>query len=388
MDCTRRGGWHIRVVETRILKMVESVIDRADSEEPADALLRQEFKKQREISRVDARTVSEAVFSYYRWRGWLDLEKPLRSRLTRALELKERYAAKPESFSNEELITRSVPEWIGTHLEVSREWVRSLQREPVLWLRVRHGKEELPLVLDCRPAGQGQLEEAFLYQGEEDLFRRPEFHAGEFEIQDISSQAVGWLCNAQPGETWWDACAGEGGKTLHLSDRMQNRGLIWATDRAVWRLKRLRLRAGRAKVFNYRAELWDGEAKRPTRTAFDGVLMDAPCSGVGTWGRNPHARWTLRPEDISELGELQGELLAHAAPGVKPGGRLVYSVCTLTRAETTDVVARFQEKFPEFNPVPMVNPFREEERAAQIWIWPQDCGGNGMFVAQWRRGGG
>src|SRR5436305_4189145 len=77
------------------------------------------------------------------------------------------------------------------------------------------------------------------YDGEEDLFRTPEFHAGEFEIQDICSQLVGLLCAPKPGETWWDACAGEGGKTLHLSDLMENKGLIWACDRAEWRLQKL-----------------------------------------------------------------------------------------------------------------------------------------------------
>src|SRR5205823_5977071 len=127
------------------------------------------------------------------------------------------------------------------------------------------------------------LPEALVYEGETDLFRTPEFHAGEFEIQDLSSQAVGWLCDPKPGETWWDACAGEGGKLLHLSDLMQNKGLIWASDRAAWRLQKLKRRTARAKVFNYRAALWDGGAKLPTKTKFDGVLVDAPCSGLGTW---------------------------------------------------------------------------------------------------------
>jgi 16S rRNA (cytosine967-C5)-methyltransferase len=142
--------------------------------------------------------------------------------------------------------------------------VRALQREPALWLRLRPGRQELSL--DCRPGGEGFLKNACRYEGEEDLFGHPEFQAGAFEIQDVSSQAVGWLCGARPGETWWDACAGEGGKTLYLSDQMENRGLLWASDRAEWRLKNLRMRAARVKVFNYRTEVWDGGAKRPTRT--------------------------------------------------------------------------------------------------------------------------
>jgi 16S rRNA (cytosine967-C5)-methyltransferase len=230
------------------------------------------------------------------------------------------------------------------------------------------------------------LPDAVLYQGAEDLFRTPEFHAGEFELQDISSQAVGLVCNPQPGETWWDACAGEGGKLLHLSALMENKGLIWASDRAEWRLKHLKRRTARAQAFNYRAALWNGGAKLPTKTKFDGVLLDAPCSGIGTWQRNPHARWTTTLDDVKELAAVQKQLLAHVAPSVKPGGKLVYAVCTLSRSETIEVVEAFEKQFPDFKPIEVLNPLKPDAPAsAQAWIWPQDSGGNGMFIASWRR---
>jgi 16S rRNA (cytosine967-C5)-methyltransferase len=194
------------------------------------------------------------------------------------------------------------------------------------------------------------------------------------------------VCNPRPGSTWWDACAGEGGKTLHLSDLMRNQGLIWASDRAEWRLQRLRRRAARAGMFNYRAVLWDGGPKLPTRTRFDGVLVDAPCSGMGTWGRNPHARWTTRPEDIRELSELQQRLLTHASAAVKPGGLLVYAVCSLAAAETTGVANTFQASHPDFITEPLTNPCHPATRAeAELWLWPQDLGGNGFFLRAWRR---
>jgi 16S rRNA (cytosine967-C5)-methyltransferase len=223
------------------------------------------------------------------------------------------------------------------------------------------------------------------------LFKTPEFHAGEFEIQDIASQLVSILCDPKPGETWWDACAGEGGKLMHLSDLMENKGLIWASDRAEWRLKNLKRRAARGKVFNYRGALWDGSAKLPTKTKFDGVLVDAPCSGVGTWQRNPHARWTTNVTDVRELAEVQKRLLAHVASSVKPGRKLIYSVCTLTRAETEEVVKTFNEAQSAFEPLPLTLPpspnknGRALTSAATLTIWPQDFGGNGMFVAAWRQ---
>ena len=274
-------------------------------------------------------------------------------------------------------------------MEVSEDWLRSLQCEPTLWLRARRGQGRVLVEkLGGAKLHEDLLPDAVEYGGEDDLFRHAEFHAGEFEIQDIASQAVGWLCAPRPSETWWDACAGEGGKLLHLADLMENKGLIWASDRAAWRLQKLKRRTARAKVFNYRAALWDGGAKLPTKTKFDGVLVDAPCSGVGTWQRNPHARWTTTLHDVRELAEVQKQLLAHVAPGVKPGGRLIYSVCTLTRSETDEAVKGFNETHAEFEP--MVLPKLQSigclrTSAATVTVWPQDLGGNGMFVAAWRR---
>src|SRR5205814_8236813 len=180
------------------------------------------------------------------------------------------------------------------------------------------------------------------YRGDTDLFRTPEFHGGAFELQDVNSQAVSLICAPSAGQTWWDACAGEGGKTLHLCDLMGNKGLVWASDRAEWRLQKLKRRAARARLFNYRTRLWDGGPNLPVKTKFDGVLMDAPCSGIGTWQRNPHARWTSVARDVHELSAVQKDLLLYAAAAVKPGGKLIYSVCTLARAETTEVAAGFE----------------------------------------------
>ena len=204
------------------------------------------------------------------------------------------------SFSADSLRASAVPDWAGAEVDAADEWFRTLQTPPNLWLRVKRGQGDA-LANKLIPAISGPVPDAMLYKGTEDLFRTPEFHAGEFELQDISSQAVGFICDPKPGETWWDACAGEGGKLLHLSDLMENKGLIWASDRSERRLKQLKRRTARAKAFNYRAVPWNGDAKLPTKTKFDGVLVDAPCSGVGTWQRNPHARWTTDLEDVKEL---------------------------------------------------------------------------------------
>jgi 16S rRNA (cytosine967-C5)-methyltransferase len=381
-------------VDAQLLKSLAAVIKKADREHPADSMLRNEFRTAK-IPRRDAGDASRALFAYYRWRGWLAPDRPLNEQIDFALELAENWAAKPKSFADEKLIELCVPMWTHNEMQVSAAWVRAIQSEPKLWLRAKRGagRELAERLGECWSPPQPALADAIEYEGEEDLFRTPEFQAGEFEVQDLNSQAVSLLCNPQPGETWWDTCAGEGGKLLHLSDLMQNKGLIWASDRADWRLKKLKLRAGRAKCFNYRAVLWDGGAKLPTKTKFNGVLVDAPCSGVGTWQRNPHARWTTTADDVHELSDVQRHLLSNVASSVKPGGKLIYSVCTLTQAETSGVADEFAKAHPEFQPLALPDLATRHETSRglststtnQKWLWPQDTGGNGMFIAAWQR---
>jgi 16S rRNA (cytosine967-C5)-methyltransferase len=374
-------------VSCDVLGLAAKVLAAAGRERPADAVLRDVLRATPGLRNEDRGEVSRAVFRHFRWLGWLDPHRPVRARLQHAEELAAAFEERPGTFSDEKLLARAVPPWFRASADVSPAWVRSLQTEPRLWLRARkgQGKALAERLGGCRASDVPALADAVEYRGAEDLFRTPEFHAGEFELQDINSQAVSLICDPRPGATWWDVAAGEGGKTLHLSDLMANQGLIWASDRAGWRLRQLKRRAGRARCFNYRAVIWDGGPKLPTRTRFDGVLVDAPCSGTGTWQRNPHARWTTTPEDVQALAGIQEQLLERVAPAVKPGGRLVYAVCTLTRAETLDVTETFAAQCPDFVPLAVRSPFRPEEGHFPLWLLPQDTGGNGMFVAVWER---
>lgn len=370
------------------LRLVERVLSKSDRAHPADAVLREELRKQRGVLPQDATQISRALFAYYRWLGWLDQNQDPAAGISLATELAQRFAREPESFSDAELVQKAVPSWVHNELPVTPELARALQAEPKLWLRTKpgQGRELARRLQNCRILGEAALSDTLAYNGREDLFQRAEFHAGEFEVQDVSSQAVGLLCGPEPGQTWWDACAGEGGKLLHLSDLMRNQGLIWATDRAEWRLRRLKRRAARSKVFNYRTALWDGGAKLPTKTRFDGILIDAPCSGIGTWQRNPHARWTLVPQDITELAQVQLNLLIHAAPSLKPGGKLLYSVCSLANSETVAVVDAFEKEVPGFTRMGLNNPLIPGAQTTEtVVLWPQQVGGNGMFVAGWIR---
>lgn len=378
-------------MDSRVLALAEGIISRTDRDHPADAVLRLETQSRRDLPREDAADLSRTVFTYFRWRGWLEAKQSLADQIQHAVELAKQFEKHPESVPDAELIARSVPAWVWSEIETTPALARSFQREPQLWVRARPGRGRFlaKQLRNCRIFGPGQLEETLAYDGAEDLFRTKEFHAGEFELQDITSQAVGLVCAPKPGETWWDACAGEGGKMLHLSDLMGNRGLVWASDRAEWRLARLKRRAGRAKIFNYRKVIWDGGVKAPTKTKFDGVLVDAPCSGTGTWHRNPHGRWTLTAEDLKELKELQLRLLLHASAALKPGGKLVYSVCSLTRSETVEVAKEFARLGSDFSPLLLKNPLvPTAPDDLNLWLYPHQFGGNGMFISAWTRRAG
>jgi len=367
------------------LQLAARIVERSSLENPADLVLRQTLFRRRSLPPSDAAWVSRAVFSYFRWQQWLPEDRPLEARIEDGLRLAARFASRPEEFPEDELVQRSVPGWAAGQLTVSGSLARALQGEPVLWLRSR---PEFTEELSRRLTGTepGPFPDSHRYLGREDLFLDRGFQAGQFEIQDIASQAVGRICAPRPGEVWWDACAGEGGKTLHLSALMGGKSLIWASDRAAWRLDRLRQRAARARCFNYRAVPWDGSERPPTKTRFDGILLDAPCSGLGTWGRNPHARWTTSVRDVEELAEIQARLLRHVADSLKPGGRLIYAVCTLSHAETTAVADAFTQERSDFDTLAVVNPFQPDDPpVTQMHLWPQDTGGNGMFVAAWRR---
>src|SRR6266404_1647388 len=183
-----------------LLDLAAAVIAQADRRHPADTVLRHELAGRRKLASGPSRLVAQAVFSFYRWFGWIDPVLDLPDQVAQALEFHQRSAADPASFAAEELAHRAIPEWTVGQLDISHKWLRSLQAEPPLWLRMRsdHASQTAAQIGNCTPVSG--LPNAFRYAGAEDLFRRPEFHRGEFEIQDLSSQIVSYLCSPRGGE--------------------------------------------------------------------------------------------------------------------------------------------------------------------------------------------
>ena len=188
----------------------------------------------------------------------------------------------------------------------------------------------------------------------EDIFKTEAFKTGFFEVQDEGSQLLALLTNAKPEELVIDACAGNGGKSIFLSGMMKNQGTLLAFETHSYKLANLRRRAAKAGASNIQTPQNIHEFDRMA----DCVFIDAPCSGMGVFRRNPDAKWRLTPNDVQELAAKQKEIIKEYSRLVKPGGRLVYGTCTVSRQENEEVVSDFLGSNSDFYLIPAsdVNP--------------------------------
>lgn len=230
------------------------------------------------------------------------------------------------------------------------------------------------------------------------IFGLKSFQDGLFEVQDEGSQLVAVLLGAKPGDQVVDFCAGAGGKSLAIGAVMNNKGRVLATDVSEARLKRMGVRMRRAGLHNVERRALAHERDpwvRRHKRKFDRVLVDAPCTGTGTWRRAPDAKWRLTPTDLAELTDLQARILESAARLVKPGGRLVYAVCSVLREEGEAQIARFAEANPDFRVKPVAEIANEDSAAAALpgegapylRLDPAEHGTDGFFAAVLERVG-
>lgn len=202
------------------------------------------------------------------------------------------------------------------------------------------------------------------------LFAHDEFKTGLFELQDTSSQLVGELLNPQPGMRVIDACAGAGGKTLHLAALMQNKGKIIALDVEQKKLDELRKRASRAGATLIESKLIENSKTiKRLANSTDRLLLDAPCSGLGVLRRNPDAKWKLTPEFITQVQQTQAEILSAYSTMLKPGGLMVYATCSILPTENNLQVERFLTENPNYKLL--------EDKT----LWPSTFGYDGFYMA-------
>lgn len=193
------------------------------------------------------------------------------------------------------------------------------------------------------------------------------FRDGLVEVQDEGSQILALLVDARPGQAVVDFCAGAGGKSLAIAAAMENKGRLVACDVSVGRLERSAVRLKRAGVHNVVRHPLEGERDKWVKRSagrYDRVLIDAPCSGTGTWRRNPDAKWRLREQDVRELTEKQASILSSAARLTKAGGRVIYATCSLLADENEKQVESFLAANPDFRLIPV----------AEVWasVFPAD----------------
>ncbi len=387
--------------------------------QPLDRLLQHWFRQHPELGSRDRRFFGALAFSWFRWRGWLHPPAPPAYALAYALDALTPHpaatllaAGRPAApagllslHDKAQVVGRwlasapppaadLVPAWVPASLAVPpgadsaahvAACLAAFQERPPVWLRADRGAPADPDTLAARVgaplAAHERLPGAFRAMAAAVDERRAA--AAGCRIQDLASQCVGWMCDPKPGEDWWDVCAGAGGKSLHLADRMLGRGRVLATDIRPGILAALERRRSAVAVIQPR--LWDGARDPEPNRLFDGTLVDAPCSGIGTWARNPDARWRTPAEKLPTWPHRQLDLLIAAAQKTRPGGRLVYAVCTLTAMETTGVMTAFLRRYSTFYPDPVAHPLTAEPTAGSVWIWPGAHACNGMFVARMRR---
>lgn len=197
------------------------------------------------------------------------------------------------------------------------------------------------------PAGPGELPESIVLRGSVPVADLPGFREGWFSVQDESAMFAAELLSPQPGERILDLCAAPGGKTCHLAERMQGTGEILACDISPPRLETVRENAARLRLSNVAPRLIGAEGNNLPAGPFDAVLVDVPCSNTGVLGKRPEARWRISPASFDELISMQQRLLTQALDRVRPGGRVLYSTCSIDAQENAEVVRRVLAARPD-----------------------------------------
>ncbi|MFM1797928.1 MAG: hypothetical protein RLZZ117_206 [Cyanobacteriota bacterium] len=275
-------------------------------------------------------------------------------------------------------LAESVLTWIGA--EGAELFGQAANTPPPLDLRVNIRRTD-PATLIRRLAEVGLRAEPLaaapegitLLDRAGDLRALPGYAEGHWSVQDRQAQRIVPLLDPQPGETILDACAAPGGKACHCAERMGDRGEVWAVDRSAARLQRLRRNAERLGLSAVRPRTADATALLDTtpdwRRRFDRILLDAPCSGLGTLARHADARWRQTPATVAELTTLQARLLDSLAPLLAPGGRLVYATCTVHPLENHARIA---------SALAQQDGWRLDEETQ--W-WPAPGEGDGFYAA-------
>lgn len=377
-------------------EILDSIIAAAKAKgAPADRILAEWFRFHRFAGSKDRRAVRELVYRAIRACG--PLPETGRAAMLRLAKLDPSIVPLfdgsnygPAAISEQEAAAKEgiAPPWLEAELaqsDISGEEAAALLDRAPLDIRVntlKASRDSLQFPVDgemlAAPNGIRLPAGTAVEQWDE-------FRDGLIEVQDCGSQLVGEAAAVRPGETVVDLCAGAGGKTLALAAAMQNQGTLIAADTDRGRLSRLPARAAKAGALVSETILLDTGREMEVLGAWQGkadaVLIDAPCSGTGTWRRNPEARWRLDEGELQRLADLQRRLLDLAAGLTRPGGRIIYVTCSLLDREGAGQVDAFLERNQGWHAeVPQLPLGRERGQGTRLT--PYHDGTDGFFVAR------
>ena len=399
---------------------------------PADAVVSSFFRQNRALGMRERQTLAETVYEVLRRRAkyqylarsghgsierrlillaWQGSEAYLNAAMTEGektwLENCRQFDPMKASKGHNAALVHNLPEWLVEPLraQVGDEFdalATALLQPAGLDLRVNAFKVKREAAQQALAAeGIAAVPTPFSplglrVEGKPALNRTEVFNRGEVEVQDEGSQLLALLTEAKRGEMVVDFCAGAGGKTLALGAMMRNTGRLYAFDVSAHRLAALKPRLARSGLSNvYPAGIAHERDERIKRLAgkIDRVLVDAPCSGLGTLRRNPDLKWRQSAQAVEELTAKQRAILDSAARLVKSGGQLVYATCSLLTAENEAIAQAFSEAHPDFEPLDAAEVLARQKveqaatlcTAGHLRLWPHRHGTDGFFAAVWRR---
>ena len=395
---------------------------------PADAVVSRFFRDNRNLGPRERATLSETVFKVLRQKllfehmarsgsgakerrlailGFAGPRDFVKSALNDA---EKKWLDMCDSIQPGDLMSQHIhnlPDWLARPLkeQLSDEFdalAKSFQEPGTLDLRVNDLNEKRAEVqkeltaagIVCEPTPFSPW--GLRLQGKPSLAKVKAFERGAVEVQDEGSQLLALLLDAHRGEMVVDFCAGAGGKTLAIGAAMRNTGRLYAMDTSAHRLDALKPRLARSQLSNvHPAAIAHERDDRVKRLAgkIDRVLVDAPCSGLGTLRRNPDLKWRQKPEGIAEVAITQTAILDSAARLLKSGGRLVYATCSVMPQENEDIANAFSAAHPDFVQLPVLEELTRLKVANPqnlcsgqfLRLWPHRHGTDGFFAAIWVR---
>jgi 16S rRNA (cytosine967-C5)-methyltransferase len=413
-----------------LLELTTELIHRVlQFQHPADGVVSDFFRQNRTLGTRERHTLAETTYAVLRQRllyqhlaqsgkgemerrlavlAWQGNEGFLRAALS---DTEQQWLAQVSAVDRATLpekLRHNLPQWLAEQLQADHGdafWplVEAMNTSAGLDLRVNTFKAKRDEVqaafkaegIEALPTPYSPL--GLRIAGKPALHKLDVFMRGDVEVQDEGSQLLALMTGAKRGEMVADFCAGAGGKTLALGAEMRNTGRLYAFDTSGHRLAALKPRLARSGLSNvYPVQIAHERDERIKRLAgkLDRVLVDAPCSGLGTLRRNPDLKWRQTPQSVEELRAKQAAILASAARLVKPGGRLVYATCSLLDAENEAIAQAFTaEREREFEVEPAAQALDKAHvsqpeslvRGDYLRLWPHRHGTDGFFAAVWKR---